>query len=93
MSSAAFALKLENVCTKKRADRLCDLNRPKVHERVEHEDDHELRSAFEDARDDSAVRGVILTGAARKSFAAGADIGRSTNNTPFKRNRKLAWAG
>ena len=34
----------------------------------------ELRVAFEDARDDSAVRGVILTGAGDKAFAAGADI-------------------
>jgi enoyl-CoA hydratase len=34
----------------------------------------ELRAAFEDARDDGAVRGVILTGAAGKAFVAGADI-------------------
>ena len=34
----------------------------------------ELKAAFEDCRDDSAVRGVILTGAADKAFAAGADI-------------------
>ena len=34
----------------------------------------ELKAALEDCRDDSAVRGVILTGAADKAFAAGADI-------------------
>src|SRR5207247_10093286 len=34
----------------------------------------DLRTAFEDARDDAAVRGVILTGAGDKAFIAGADI-------------------
>jgi enoyl-CoA hydratase len=34
----------------------------------------DLRSAFVDARDDAAVRGVILTGAGDKAFIAGADI-------------------
>ena len=33
-----------------------------------------MRTAFEDARDDAAVRGVILTGAGDKAFIAGADI-------------------
>src|SRR5439155_12013034 len=33
-----------------------------------------LRAAFEDARDDAAVRGVVLTGAGDKAFIAGADI-------------------
>jgi enoyl-CoA hydratase len=33
-----------------------------------------LRTAFEAARDDAAVRGVILTGAGDKAFIAGADI-------------------
>jgi 1,4-dihydroxy-2-naphthoyl-CoA synthase len=32
------------------------------------------KTAFESARDDSAVRGVILTGAGDKAFAAGEDI-------------------
>ena len=35
----------------------------------------DLRAALEDARDDDSVRGVILTGAGDKAFAAGADIG------------------
>ena len=34
----------------------------------------ELKAAFEDARDDVAVRGVIFTGAGDKAFIAGADI-------------------
>jgi len=33
-----------------------------------------LRTAFEDARDDTSIRGVILTGAGDKAFIAGADI-------------------
>jgi enoyl-CoA hydratase len=42
---------------------------------------NELRAAFEDARDDSAVHGVILTGVGDKAFAAGADIAEMSNNT------------
>jgi enoyl-CoA hydratase len=42
---------------------------------------NELRASFEGARDDSAVRGVILTGAGEKAFAAGADIAEIANNT------------
>jgi len=34
----------------------------------------DLRKAFEDARDDIAIRGVILTGTGDKAFIAGADI-------------------
>jgi enoyl-CoA hydratase len=34
----------------------------------------DLRAAFQNARDDAAVRGVILTGAGDKAFIAGADI-------------------
>src|SRR5205823_1300916 len=34
----------------------------------------DLKTAFEDARDDAAVGGVILTGAGDKAFIAGADI-------------------
>ena len=34
----------------------------------------EIQSALEDARDDSIVRGVILTGAGNRAFVAGADI-------------------
>jgi transcriptional regulator with GAF, ATPase, and Fis domain len=40
-----------------------------------------VRTAFEDARDDAAVRGVILTGAGDKAFIAGADISELTQVT------------
>ena len=36
----------------------------------------DLRGALEDARRDPSVRGIILTGAGDKAFAAGADIGQ-----------------
>jgi len=50
------------------------LNRPKVLNALNMQTWAELRTAFESARDDSTVRGVILTGAGDKAFIAGADI-------------------
>ena len=44
--------------------------------------------AFEDARDDAAVRGVILTGAGDKAFVAGADISEMANDTPAEAEDK-----
>ena len=51
------------------------LNRPKVLNALNKATIAELSEVFDDARDDAAVRGVILTGAGDKAFAAGADIG------------------
>ena len=50
------------------------LNRPKVLSALDATTWADLRSAFEDAKADSSVRGVILTGAGDKAFVAGADI-------------------
>jgi enoyl-CoA hydratase len=50
------------------------LNRPKVLNALDAATWADLRFAFEDARADSSVRGVILTGAGNKAFIAGADI-------------------
>ena len=50
------------------------VNRPKVLNALNTPTWKDLRTAFEDARDDAAVRGVILTGAGDKAFIAGADI-------------------
>jgi len=50
------------------------LNRPKVLNALNSPTWKDLRAAFEDARDDAAVRGVILTGPGNKAFIAGADI-------------------
>src|ERR1700759_4500943 len=82
MSSLASALKLENVVyEKKNPIAYVTLNRPKVLNALNKATINELRAAFEDARDDSAVRGIILTGAGEKAFAAGADIAEIANNT------------
>jgi len=51
------------------------LNRPKVLNALNQATWNDLRVAFEDARDDETVRGVILTGSGDKAFIAGADIG------------------
>src|SRR5260370_1313554 len=62
--------------------------RPKVLNALNAKTISELRSAFEDARDDSEVRGVVSTGAGNKSFAAGADIGEMANDTPLTAEQK-----
>jgi enoyl-CoA hydratase/carnithine racemase len=82
MSSLASALKLENVVYEKKSPiAYVTLNRPKVMNALNKATINELREAFEDARDDSAIRGVILTGSGEKAFAAGADIAEVANNT------------
>lgn len=75
MSSPAPVLKLENVLyEKKNGTAYVTVNRPKVLNALNKATWSDLRTAFEDARDDETVRGVILTGAGDKSFIAGADI-------------------
>ena len=66
---------LENVLyEKKGAIAYVTLNRPKVLNALNGKTWEDLRAAFEAARDDDEVRGVILTGAGDKAFIAGADI-------------------
>jgi len=75
MSSPAPVLKLENVLyEKKNGTAYVTVNRPKVLNALNKATWSDLRTAFEDARDDETVRGVILTGSGDKSFIAGADI-------------------
>jgi enoyl-CoA hydratase/carnithine racemase len=62
------------VYEKKGAIAYITLNRPKVLNALNQATFSELGMAFENARADSAVRGVILTGAGDKAFIAGADI-------------------
>jgi len=50
------------------------VNRPKVLNALNQRTWDDLRTAFQEARHDAEVRGVILTGAGDKSFIAGADI-------------------
>src|SRR5882762_1524555 len=73
--SSPGSLTLENVLYEKRgATAYVTVNRPKVLNALNHRTWADLRTAFEDARDDAAVRGVIVTGAGDKAFIAGADI-------------------
>src|ERR1700746_4028868 len=50
------------------------VNRPKVLNSLNTPTWTDLQTAFEDAKADASVRGVILTGAGEKAFIAGADI-------------------
>src|SRR5260370_16028476 len=60
------------------------VNRPKVLNALNTPTWSDLRKAFKDARDDAAVRGVILTGAGDKAFIAGADISELTHLSGFE---------
>ncbi len=59
------------------------LNRPKVLNALNTPTWSDLLAAFEDARRDAGVRGVILTGAGDKAFIAGADISELAQIAPF----------
>jgi enoyl-CoA hydratase len=66
---------LANVLYEKRgAIAYVTVNRPKVLNALNTATWQDLWNAFEDAKNDPAVRGVILTGAGDKAFIAGADI-------------------
>src|ERR1700742_4312518 len=85
----SIAQTLENVLyEKKGAIAYVTINRPKVLNALNAKTISELRSAFEDARDDSEVRGVIFTGAGEKAFAAGADISEMANDTALTAEQK-----
>jgi enoyl-CoA hydratase/carnithine racemase len=68
-------LTLQNVLyEKKGAIAYVTVNRPKVLNALNQRTWDDLKSAFEEAQADAAIRGVILTGAGDKAFIAGADI-------------------
>jgi enoyl-CoA hydratase/carnithine racemase len=76
MASSTAALRLANVLYEKRgATAYVTVNRPKVLNALNAQTWRDIRAAFEEAQNDPAVRGVILTGAGNKAFIAGADIG------------------
>jgi enoyl-CoA hydratase/carnithine racemase len=60
------------------------VNRPKALNALDTPTWTDLRSAFEDARDDVDVRGVILTGAGDRAFIAGADISELAHVTAYE---------
>jgi len=70
-----MTIALVNILYEKRAGiAYVTLNRPKVLNALDSTTWSDLRFAFEDAKADSTVRGVILTGAGDRAFIAGADI-------------------
>ncbi|MBJ6798792.1 enoyl-CoA hydratase-related protein [Geomonas propionica] len=97
MTSETAALTLENVLYEKEgAIAYVTVNRPKVLNALNKATLMNLRTAFEEGRDDPAVRGVILTGAGDKAFIAGADISELASATAveaetFSRNGQAVF--
>src|SRR5260221_888083 len=70
------ALALANVQYEKKGSIACvTVNRPKVLNALNTPTWTDLQAAFEDAKADASVQGVILAGAGDRAFIAGADIG------------------
>jgi len=85
MAVETAGLALANVLyTKKGNIAYVTVNRPKVLNALNTPTWSDLRTAFEDARDDAAIRGVILTGAGDKAFIAGADISELAQVSAFE---------
>jgi enoyl-CoA hydratase/carnithine racemase len=83
--SPTAPLTLANVLyEKKGAIAYVTVNRPKVLNALNTPTWTDLRTAFEDAQNDAAVRGVILTGAGNKAFIAGADISELAHVAAFE---------
>jgi enoyl-CoA hydratase/carnithine racemase len=72
---------------KKDAIAYVTVNRPKVLNALSTPTWQDLRTAFEVARDDATVLGVILTGAGDKAFIAGADISELAHATAIDAER------
>jgi enoyl-CoA hydratase len=84
-ASPTAPLTLANVLyEKKGAIAYVTVNRPKVLNALNTPTWTDLRTAFEDAQNDAAVRGVILTGAGSKAFIAGADISELAHVAAFE---------
>jgi len=73
---------------KRNATAYLTLNRPEVMNALNQKAIAELRAAFEDARDDPQVRGIIVTGAGDRAFIAGADINELATATPIEAERR-----
>ena len=82
MGTAVAGSTFQNLLYEKKAKvAYVTLNRPKVLNALNQAVFAELKSAFQNAGDDAEVRGVILTGAGDKAFAAGADIAEMSSYT------------
>ena len=85
MAVETAGLALANVLYAKKGNiAYVTVNRPKVLNALNTPTWSDLKKAFEDARDDAAIRGVILTGAGDKAFIAGADISELAQVSAFE---------
>src|SRR5262245_55139466 len=92
MSSPVTAFTLENLVYEKQgAVAYATLNCPRVLNALDQSTWENLRTAFEDVRDDAAVRGVILTGAGDKAFIAGADISELAHVTAVEAEKSSSY--
>src|SRR5258708_39068337 len=66
-------------------------NRPKVLNALNRRTMEELNDILLDARADSSVRVLILTGAGEQSFIAGADINELAQQTPVNGKDFSVW--
>ena len=88
MDSKNAGLALANVLYGKKGNiAYVTVNRPNVLNALNTPTWSDLRKAFEDARDDAAIRGIILTGAGDKAFIAGADISELAEISAFEAER------
>src|SRR5260370_38825805 len=75
MSSIEISTSFENITYEvKGSIGYITLNRPKVMNALNRKTVEELNTAFRAAKEDVAVKGIILTGSGEKAFIAGADI-------------------
>src|ERR1700722_2305427 len=92
-ASPASTLTLANVVYKKKGViAYVRVNRPEVLNALNTPTWKDLRTVFEDAQDDAAVRGVVLTGAGDKGFIAGADISELAQVTAVDAQQS-SWFG
>ncbi len=76
---------------KKGAIAYVTVNRPKVLNALSRRTWEDLRKAFEEAGEDPAIRGVILTGAGDKAFIAGADISELAHVTAVEAEQSSSY--
>src|SRR5262245_17567633 len=67
------------------------VNRPKVLNALSQRTWEDMRKAFEDAREDPTICGVILTGAGDKAFIAGADISELAHVTAVEAEKSSSY--
>src|SRR5262245_50329219 len=92
MTATAVEPRFANILyEKKGAIAYVTLNRPKVLNALNRVTWQDLECAFQDAREDEAVRGVILTVAGGRAFIAGADIGELTQLTAVEAEKSSAF--